>query len=157
VESTFVRLGQGCRHREREISISERVGDRLQRVQVARREADHVYRARRPVVSPFDTIAYYESVAKAMGGTDAIRSFFRLFPAPGMAHCGGGAGPNTFDTLAALEAWVDKGIAPDSIPASHATSGHVDRTRPLCAYPAVAQYKGAGSIDDAANFSCVVR
>jgi feruloyl esterase len=110
-----------------------------------------------PVVSPFDTIAYYESVAKAMGGTDAIRSFFRLFPAPGMAHCGGGAGPNTFDTLAALEAWVDKGIAPDSIPASHATSGHVDRTRPLCAYPAVAQYKGAGSIDDAANFSCVVR
>jgi Tannase and feruloyl esterase/Alpha/beta hydrolase domain len=110
-----------------------------------------------PVVSPFDTTAYYESVAKAMGGIDATRSFFRFFPAPGMAHCGGGAGPNTFDTLAALEAWVESGTAPDSIPASHATSGQVDRTRPLCAYPAVAHYKGAGSIDDAANFSCVVR
>jgi len=110
-----------------------------------------------PVVSPSDTIAYYESVAKRMGGIDATSSFFRFFPAPGMAHCGGGAGPNTFDALAALDAWVEKGTAPDSIPASHATNGQVDRTRPLCAYPAVAHYKGAGSIDDAANFSCGVR
>ena len=92
-----------------------------------------------------------------MGGVDAIRSFYRFFPAPGMAHCGGGAGPNTFDALAALDAWVEKGAAPDSIPASHATNGHVDRTRPLCAYPAVAHYSGAGSIADGANFSCGVR
>ena len=110
-----------------------------------------------PVTSPLDTFAYYESVAKAMGGIDATKSFYRFFPAPGMAHCGGGAGPNTFDALAALDAWVEKGTAPDSIPASHATNGQVDRTRPLCAYPAVAHYSGAGSIDDAANFSCAVR
>jgi len=110
-----------------------------------------------PVTSPLDTFAYYDSVAAAMGGVDATRSFFRFFPAPGMAHCGGGAGPNTFDALAALDAWVEKGLAPDSIPASHATNGGVDRTRPLCAYPAVAHYNGTGSVDDAANFSCVVR
>ena len=110
-----------------------------------------------PVVTPSDTFAYYESVAKAMGGIDATRSFYRFFPVPGMAHCGGGVGPNTFDALAALEDWVEKGTAPDSIRASHATNGQVDRTRPLCAYPAVAHYNGAGSVDDAANFSCVVR
>jgi feruloyl esterase len=110
-----------------------------------------------PVVSPSDTFAYYESVVNAMGGADATRSFFRFFPAPGMAHCGGGAGPNTFDALAALEAWVERGTAPDAIPAAHTTNGRVDRTRPLCAYPAVARYNGTGSIDDAANFSCVAR
>jgi len=110
-----------------------------------------------PVVSPFDTIAYYESVAKAMGGMTDAQSFFRFFPAPGMAHCGGGEGPNTFDALAALEAWVEHGRAPDSIPAAHSTGGMVDRTRPLCAYPAVARYRGAGSIDDAANFTCTLR
>jgi len=110
-----------------------------------------------PVTSPFDTINYYESVAKANGGIDAAKSFYRFFPAPGMAHCGGGAGPNTFDALAALEAWVEKGTAPDAIPASHSTNGRVDRTRPLCAYPAVAKYSGHGSIDDGANFSCVAQ
>jgi hypothetical protein len=110
-----------------------------------------------PVVSPLDTVAYYESVAKAMGGVDATRAFYRFFPAPGMAHCRGGTGPNTFDALAALDAWVEKRTAPDSIPASHAINGQVDRTRPLCAYPAVAHFNSAGSIDDGANFSCVVR
>jgi feruloyl esterase len=110
-----------------------------------------------PVVSPFDTITYYESVAKAMGGMAATQSFFRFFPAPGMAHCGGGPGPNTFDTLAALDAWVERGTAPDSIPASHSTRGTVDRTRPLCAYPAVARYRGTGSTDDAAHFTCTAR
>ena len=110
-----------------------------------------------PVTSPFDTIAYYESVAKAMGGLDATRSFYRFFPAPGMGHCGGGTGPNTFDALAALEAWTEKDTPPDSMPATHATNGVVDRSRPLCAYPAVATYRGSGSVDDAANFSCVAR
>jgi feruloyl esterase len=110
-----------------------------------------------PVTSPFDTIAYYESVTKAMGGVGATQAFFRFFPAPGMGHCGGGAGPNTFDALSALDAWVEKGTAPESIPASHATNGVIDRTRPLCAYPAEAKYRGSGSIDDAASFVCTVR
>ena len=69
-----------------------------------------------PVISPLDTFAYYESVAKAMGGMDSTRSFYRFFPAPGMGHCGGGAGPNTFDALAALEQWVEKGRRPIRFP-----------------------------------------
>ena len=73
---------------------------------------------------------------------------------PGMAHCGGGEGPNDFDKVAPLEHWVEKGKAPGSIVASHSTDGKVDRTRPLCPYPQVAQYKGSGSIDEAANFAC---
>jgi feruloyl esterase len=109
-----------------------------------------------PVVSPFDTIAYYESVVKAAGGLEATQKFFRFFPVPGMAHCGGGVGTSTFDALAALEAWVERGIVPETIPASRAAAGRDDRTRPLCAYPAAARYKGTGSIDDAANFTCTV-
>jgi hypothetical protein len=56
--------------------------------------------------------------------------------------------------VAALEQWVEKGNAPDRIEASHATGGRVDRTRPLCPYPQEAVYKGSGSIDEAASFSC---
>ena len=62
--------------------------------------------------------------------------------------------PNTFDKIGTLDRWVEEGKAPDSIVASHSTAGKVDRTRPLCPYPQVAQYKGSGSIDDAANFTC---
>jgi len=49
---------------------------------------------------------------------------------------------------------VEQNKTPEQIVASHMTNGKVDRTRPLCAYPQVAKYKGSGSIDDAANFSC---
>ena len=89
-----------------------------------------------------------------MGGYDKTRDFFRLFMAPGMGHCAGGPGPNQFDALTALEQWVEKGVAPDTLIASHSTDGKVDRTRPLCPYPQVARYKGTGSIDEAANFTC---
>ena len=108
-----------------------------------------------PVVPPQDTTAYYDAVSKVMGGYDKTRDFFRLFMAPGMGHCAGGPGPNQFDALTALEQWVEKGVAPETLLASHGNNGKVDRTRPLCAYPQVARYKGTGSIDEAANFSCV--
>lgn len=100
-----------------------------------------------------NSIRYYESVEEVMGG-DETRDFARLFLAPGMGHCGGGPGPNTLDGLAAVEAWVEKKQPPQQIVASHATNGRTDRTRPLCPYPQVAQYKGSGSIDEAANFVC---
>lgn len=106
------------------------------------------------VVPPEDGIGYYENVAKKMGGAEKIGSFFRLFMAPGMGHCGGGPGPNSFDTLRALDEWVSRGNAPQKIVASHSTNGVVDRTRPLCPYPRVAQWTGSGSSDDAANFVC---
>jgi feruloyl esterase len=107
-----------------------------------------------PVVPPEDTIRYFESVAKTMGGMEKIGSFSRLFMVPGMGHCGGGPGPNTFDGLEAIDKWVTDGSAPQKLIASHLDNGTVDRTRPLCPYPQVAKWDGAGSTDDAAQFSC---
>jgi feruloyl esterase len=100
------------------------------------------------------TITYYEDVAKKLGGVSKIDQQMRMFLVPGMGHCGGGDGPNVFDTLTILDEWVENGKAPDQMIASHSTAGKVDRTRPLCAYPKVAAYRGSGSIDDAANFVC---
>jgi feruloyl esterase len=73
---------------------------------------------------------------------------------PGMAHCGGGDGPNTFDSVTALEQWVEQKKAPAQITASHMTNGVADRTRPLCLYPSTAVYRGSGDTNDAANFTC---
>ena len=83
-----------------------------------------------------------------------ISSSYRLFMVPGMAHCGGGTGTSTFDMVTALEQWVEGKKAPESIPASRSDGGKVVRTRPLCAYPQTASYKGTGSTDDASNFVC---
>jgi Tannase and feruloyl esterase len=107
-----------------------------------------------PVAPPEDTIRYFEDVAHAMGGPEKTAGFIRLFLAPGMGHCRGGPGPDTFDALGALDKWVTEGAAPDRIIASHAKDGAVDRTRPLCPYPLVARWNGSGSIDDAAAFTC---
>ena len=61
-----------------------------------------------PGPSPLSTIEYFEAVnAEVPGGKDAVR----LFLAPGVLHCGGGAGPDRFDALTALENWVEKGVA----------------------------------------------
>jgi feruloyl esterase len=107
-----------------------------------------------PVAPPEDGIRYYESVQRASGGAEKTAEFARLFLAPGMGHCGGGPGPNTFDSLGVLDRWVTSGTAPDRIVASHSIDGKVDRTRPLCPYPQVARWDGSGNIDDAASFSC---
>ena len=92
----------------------------------------------------------------ALGGAANVQGSYRLFMVPGMGHCGGGEGPNSFDMVGALEQWVEHGKAPDRGVASHLTNNVVDRTRPLCPYPQVASYKGTGSTDDAANFVCRV-
>jgi feruloyl esterase len=104
--------------------------------------------------SALSTINYYTSVVEKMGSVQTSE-WLRLFLAPGMGHCGGGEGPNAFDAVTALEQWVEHSSAPKQIIASHRTDGKVDRTRPLCPYPQVAKYKGSGSIDEAANFSCM--
>ena len=106
------------------------------------------------LIAPQNTINYYNSVVAAMGGPEKVQNSIRLFMAPGMHHCFGGDGPSNFDAVTALDLWVEKGSAPDQIVASHAKAGTVDRTRPLCPYPQVAEYRGSGSIDDAANFAC---
>jgi len=111
------------------------------------------------IVTPFYSIEYYESVIKKMGGFDKTQDFYRLFMVPGMDHCSilPGKGPDQFDFLTELENWVEKGQAPDRIIGSQLDKEkkNVVRTRPMCAYPKVAKYKGSGSIDDEANFICV--
>ena len=107
------------------------------------------------LISPMNSVNYYESVAAKMGGASKIHDSFRLFMAPGMNHCGGGDGPSRINPVAVIEQWTEKGIAPDLILAEHPGPGNkADRTRPLCAYPQIAKYKGSGSTDDAANFVC---
>lgn len=113
-----------------------------------------------PDVSPLATIQYYDSVVRRMGLAEA-ESFTRLYMVPGMQHCSGGPGPNTFTArmVIALQDWVEKGVAPRAVIATKfRTDGDpasgVMRTRPLCPYPQVARYKGARSIDDASNFVC---
>jgi feruloyl esterase len=105
-------------------------------------------------VAPRASVNYYTSVVKTMGGPAKTGEWVRLFMVPGMGHCGGGEGPNTFDTVAALEQWVEQGKPPDRIIASRVAGTSVERTRPLCPYPQVAAYVGTGSIDEAASFVC---
>ncbi|MEP7338057.1 MAG: tannase/feruloyl esterase family alpha/beta hydrolase [Acidobacteriota bacterium] len=122
---------------------------------------------------PVNTINYFQSVTAKLGQREA-GAFMRLFMVPGMQHCAGGPGPNSFgamvtreqsdpqhDLTLALERWVEAGVAPDQIIASKRQSqdakSPVVRTRPLCPYPQIARYKGSGSTDEAANFSCVTQ
>ncbi|HWK52991.1 MAG TPA: tannase/feruloyl esterase family alpha/beta hydrolase [Hyphomicrobiales bacterium] len=109
-----------------------------------------------PQISPGSTVQYYETVLATMGGSEAVQANHRLFMVPGMNHCGGGPGTATFDMLAALEAWVEKGEGPDSIVASHEENDSTIRTRPLCPYPQVAVFAGDGSTNVAESFSCQV-
>jgi feruloyl esterase len=106
------------------------------------------------IISPYSSIWFYEDLAEKNGGYEKLQGHARLFMVPGMQHCVGGSGPNTFDTLSALETWVEKGAAPDAIPATHATNSVVDRTMPLCKFPEAARYKGSGNVTDSSNWSC---
>ena len=105
-----------------------------------------------PQVPAQNSIIFYSNVVKTVGkfAEDSIA----LFMLPGVSHCAGGPGPDTFDKVGSIEPWVEQGRKPTRIVASHLTDGKIDRTRPLCPYPQVAKYNGTGSIDDAANFSC---
>jgi feruloyl esterase len=106
------------------------------------------------IISPYSSIWFYEDLAQENGGYEKVQLNARLFMVPGMQHCVTGAGPNTFDTLSALEQWVEKGIAPDAIPATHSTNNAVDRTMPLCKFPEKAHYKGSGNLNSISSWSC---
>ncbi|HIF75334.1 MAG TPA: tannase/feruloyl esterase family alpha/beta hydrolase [Porticoccaceae bacterium] len=119
-----------------------------------------------PDISPVASINYFEEAVDIIAddiqapnyqvALDSTQDFYRLFMVPGMAHCSGGPGPDSFDALSALEDWVERDIAPESIVASKIIDGETVRTRPLCVHPAEAIYNGNGSTDVAENFSCRV-
>jgi feruloyl esterase len=104
---------------------------------------------------PEPTLDYYKDVVETtfQGDTEAARDHIRIFMAPGMAHCGGGPGPNNWDKLAPLVAWVENGEAPDYVVAAHRTDGSVDNERKVCAYPQLASYTGpAGGQNNPSNW-----
>jgi len=105
-----------------------------------------------PALNPLMGVRYYESVLQRMG--PSTKDFYRLFMVPGMFHYGGGGGTGSFDAFTPLVEWVERGVAPATIAASRLVDGKVVRTRPLCPYPEVAQYRGTGSVDEAASFTC---
>jgi Tannase and feruloyl esterase len=121
---------------------------------------------------PRHSTEYYDQVAARAGGAEKTQQFYRLFMAPGMMHCGAGAGPNIFGNMldlapasdpehnifVALQTWVEKGTAPDKIIATKYRdddrSKGVEMTRPLCPYPQEARWNGKGDTSDAKNWSC---
>jgi len=107
------------------------------------------------LISAEGTVDYYGRVQQEMGGAKKTSEFMRLFMAPGVGHCAGGAGPTPTGLLETLLSWVEDGKAPETILATRRDQGGtITRSRPLCAYPLVAKYKGSGSTDAAANFTC---
>lgn len=130
-------------------------------------------------ITPLRSIEYYEDIIETMGkdhaetqgepNAYAVMDFARLFMVPGMHHCGNGPGPNVFggpnqglppqldaqhDVVMALDHWVEDGVAPEKIIASHLTNGAVDRTLALCPYPQTPTYNGSGDADRAENYHC---
>ena len=106
-----------------------------------------------PTYSALDTVDYYNRLAGANGGAEAVQRWSRLFLVPGMGHCGGGSLTTaSFDLLTALVNWVEQGVPPDAVAATR--NGEPRLSRPLCAYPRYAHYSGRGDPNDAANFEC---
>ncbi|HLJ25036.1 MAG TPA: tannase/feruloyl esterase family alpha/beta hydrolase [Candidatus Acidoferrales bacterium] len=106
------------------------------------------------IISPYSTVWFYEDLAQSMGGYAQVQRSARLFMVPGMQHCEGGSGPNTFDTLTAMENWAERNVEPEAIPATHSTNDAVDRTMPLCKFPEQAHYKGSGDPKVAESWTC---
>ncbi|HEX3405164.1 MAG TPA: tannase/feruloyl esterase family alpha/beta hydrolase [Acetobacteraceae bacterium] len=108
-----------------------------------------------PALSPYRSIAFYQDLAARLHGIDKAQASVRLFLVPGMQHCSGGPGPDVFDTLSALEAWVEQGKAPDAIPAATKPDSAAPHRMPLCPYPRQARYQGSGAMTEAANWRCM--
>jgi len=108
-------------------------------------------------IAPQASVNFFTRALAATTAPAKGSAWLRLYMVPGMGHCSGGEGPDTFDMMRPLDSWVETGTLPQHVEASKITGGKVTRTRPLCPYPQVARYKGAGSIDEAANFACLSR
>jgi feruloyl esterase len=102
-------------------------------------------------ITPENTVLYYESVLREMGPKQD--DWMRLFLVPGMEHCRGGPGPNTFDSITAIEQWREHGTAPASMLGTNREAGI---ERPICPYPQYAKYDGSGNLEDVKNWSCAL-
>ncbi len=111
-----------------------------------------------PAIAPRSAIHYFDSVVAAQGTLERTQEFFRLFLLPGVLHCGGGPGPNSFDFVTPLVNWVEQGTAPERVIATKYVGDNpangVQMTRPICSFPDFAEYVGHGSTNDASNFIC---
>ncbi len=105
------------------------------------------------LINATGSIDYYERMAEKMGGMKRTQQFARLFMAPGVAHCAGGPGHQPQRPFDAVVRWVERDIAPDSLPAARTLDG-ITQTRPLCPYPAVTRWNRSGPKDDTASFAC---
>jgi feruloyl esterase len=122
-------------------------------------------------IAPENGLNYYRKVTHTMGDP---QDFYRVFMVPGMAHCSGGLGPNAFgngtfdppvidrdhDLVTALEAWVEQGLAPDRVIATHYVNNDAvakvkQFDRPLCPYPKRSEYVGHGDPNAASSFACI--
>lgn len=112
-------------------------------------------------ISPYRTIWFYQDLAAIFGGYREVQKHVRLFMMPGTQHCGAGPGPNSVDTLTALENWVERGIAPEGLIATKYINDNpargIARTMPLCKFPEKARYDGVGDPRDAASWTCSSR
>lgn len=105
-----------------------------------------------PALTPLATIDYYDAV---LAVDPNARDYTRLFMAPGVLHCAGGAGPDAVDFLSAISDWAERGVAPDRLLALKLSgSGETELSRPLCPYPQVAVWDGSGPTTDASSFAC---
>lgn len=125
-----------------------------------------------PAISALNTVNYYTEMLSKMGGKET-EAFARLYMVPGMQHCAGGPGPDSFGQFGsggndaqhnaelALEQWVEEGIAPNALVATKSDptdpAKPAKMTRPLCPFPQIAKYKGSGDTNDSANFACSAR
>lgn len=118
-------------------------------------------------LTPFSSVNWYQALARGNGGYAKVQRQVRLFMLPGTSHCSiSGIAPNSFDPLTAMENWVEKGQAPDSL-----ATWVVDReytpgapkapalatpnySVPLCKFPEMARFSGKGDFRDAKNWSC---
>lgn len=100
------------------------------------------------------TLQYRKNVEGFMGGNERVNDFYRVFLAPGIAHCGNGTGAYPADAFGALVDWVEKGLAPDTLRGTMSTADGVDASRIMCPWPLISCYDGGGDTNDASNFYC---
>ncbi|HEY7640225.1 MAG TPA: tannase/feruloyl esterase family alpha/beta hydrolase [Steroidobacteraceae bacterium] len=106
------------------------------------------------IIPAAGTVHYVDSIRRTLGESETD-NFLRFYVAPGVKHCGGGDGPQPVALLEPLMEWVEQGRAPKAVRSENRDpAGRITRTRPLCPYPALARYRGRGSLDDAASFRC---